>query len=156
MCSSESRLFVLVPLTVLAASCLGDHPRISLFAAYSVMNVGIALCVHWSLLYSTGRVGRLLNHRAAVFIGVLSYSIYLWQQLFLNRYNASLPGFPLNLLPVAGAALPSYCLIERPALRSRSRVERALFGTRTRVPVVAAPVIETVPAVPIQRAPEQF
>ena len=152
----ESPLFVLVPLTVLAASCLGDHPRINIFVGYSVMNVGFALCVHWSLLYSTGRIGRVLNHRAVVFVGVLSYSIYLWQQLFLNRYNPSLPGFPLNLIPVAGAALLSYYLIERPALRSRPRVERALFGTRTRVPVPAAPVIEPLPAVPIERAPEQL
>jgi peptidoglycan/LPS O-acetylase OafA/YrhL len=152
----ESRLFILVPLTVLAANCFGDHPRINLFIAYSVMNVGIALCVHWSLLHPTGRVGRALNYRPVVFIGVLSYSIYLWQQLFLNRYNPALPGFPLNLIPVAGAALLSYYLIERPALRSRSRVERALFGTRTRVAAVAAPVIETVPSVTIQRAPEQL
>jgi peptidoglycan/LPS O-acetylase OafA/YrhL len=58
----------------------------------------------------------------------MSYSIYLWQQLFLNRYSTSvLTKFPLNILLVGLFALASYYLIESPSLRLRQRLESRLF-----------------------------
>jgi peptidoglycan/LPS O-acetylase OafA/YrhL len=76
-------------------------------------------------------VGRVLNSRPFVFVGLISYSIYLWQQLFLNRYATSLPtSFPLNIVLAIAAALASYYLVERPSLRLRHRIERALFPAR--------------------------
>jgi len=79
--------------------------------------------------YPTGRVGRILNSRPLVFVGVISYSIYLWQQLFLNRYVVAAPtSFPLNLTLVVLAALASYYVVERPTLRLRQRIEARLFA----------------------------
>ena len=56
------------------------------------------------------------------FLGVLSYSLYLWQQVFLNPDSGS-PwcAFPLNVVATFLAALASYLLVECPFLRLRAR-----------------------------------
>jgi peptidoglycan/LPS O-acetylase OafA/YrhL len=83
-------------------------------------------------------LGRLLNTRPLVFVGTLSYSIYLWQQIFLNRGSTStISAFPLNLTLALMAALVSYYLVERPFLRWRPRLERQWFGSA----VPAAPPV---------------
>jgi peptidoglycan/LPS O-acetylase OafA/YrhL len=127
----ESPAFLFVPLIVLAASALHEHPRLYFFVSFTVMNVGTALCVHWAVTYDKGRVGRFLNATPLAFVGVISYSIYLWQQLFLNRYSTSVAAmFPLNIILVAVAALASFYLVERPSLRARHRLEARLFQWR--------------------------
>jgi peptidoglycan/LPS O-acetylase OafA/YrhL len=138
----SSKLFILVPLAVLMANAMHDHPQVYFLVGYTVMNVGIGLTIDWSVTYSTGRVGRLLNSRPLVFIGVISYSIYLWQQLFLNRYSASaVSKFPVNILLVGACALASFYLIERPSLQLRHRLEMRLFG-RKRQEVKHADAVE--------------
>ena len=123
-----SKLFVLVPLAVFGANLLHDKPRIHFLIGYTVMNVGVALCLDWCVTNDSGNVGRFLNLRPLVFLGVMSYSIYLWQQLFLDRYSNSIPcRFPYNLVLVAGASLASYYLIERPFLRLRPALEARLL-----------------------------
>ena len=127
----ESSAFLLVPLAVLASSALHEHPRPYFFVSFTVMNLGAALCVHWAVTYHTSRVGRFLNAPPIAFIGVISYSIYLWQQLFLNRYSTSVVAtFPLNIILVAVSALASFYLVERPSLRMRHRLEGRLFRRR--------------------------
>ena len=68
----------------------------------------------------------ILNLRPLVFIGTLSYSLYLWQQMFLYRRGQApdLQSFPLNLLLAGLAALASDYVVERPFLRLRVRLER--------------------------------
>jgi peptidoglycan/LPS O-acetylase OafA/YrhL len=57
-------------------------------------------------------------------VGVISYSLYLWQQLFLCRYHASwFTTFPLNIVLAFAAATASYHLVEQPFLRLRERLE---------------------------------
>ena len=61
--------------------------------------IGIAACLHWCVIHHEGRIGRVLNSAPLVYVGVLSYSIYLWQQVFLDRESAAaLNQFPANLL----------------------------------------------------------
>jgi peptidoglycan/LPS O-acetylase OafA/YrhL len=94
----------------------------------SIINIGIALLVNRCVFKHKDYVGAFLNWRPVVFIGVLSYSLYVWQQLFLNRNSSSwINAFPENILLAAGAALASYYVIEMPmvglrrTLRARSR-----------------------------------
>jgi peptidoglycan/LPS O-acetylase OafA/YrhL len=136
-----SRAFVLVPCFVVAAAALHDRPRINFAVAFTVMNVGVALCVDWCVSHRAGRVGRLLNARPMVLAGVGSYSIYIWQQIFLNRASAAAANaFPLNIALVAVAAVASYWLIERPSLTLRASLDRRLFrrGIQQRAADVAA------------------
>jgi len=93
-------------------------------------NLAIALVIERVVRFPDRAAGRLLNARPVVYVGTLSYSLYLWQQPFLDRHSTALVSrFPLNLGLAATCALLSFYLIERPALRLRSRIEaRARHG----------------------------
>jgi peptidoglycan/LPS O-acetylase OafA/YrhL len=124
----ESKIFLAVPAIVLFADTFYGHPTVYLLISHSIMNIGIALCLDWCVTHHTGFVGRVLNSRPLVYMGVISYSLYLWQQVFFNRYSAlAMNGFPVNVGLVAVAALGSYYLIELPSLRLRQRFERNIF-----------------------------
>jgi peptidoglycan/LPS O-acetylase OafA/YrhL len=134
----ESKLFVAVPAIVLLFHTLYGHPTLYYLISHTVMNIGIALCLDWCVTHHTGKVGRILNSRPLVFVGVISYSLYLWQQMFLNRYSTStMTEFPINIALVAAAALASYFLIEQPSLRFRQRLEQTLFPRATAQSVTA-------------------
>jgi peptidoglycan/LPS O-acetylase OafA/YrhL len=123
----------LLPPLILCAALMNPRLRLALLVGVSVQNLGIAACIAWAVGNHTGRIGRLLNARPLVFAGTLSYSLYLWQQLFLNPYSTSpITSFPLNLILTVLAALASFYLIERPALRLRQRLEQRFVLLRTR------------------------
>jgi len=79
--------------------------------------LAIATLVEGSTRY-VGAGRAILNWRPIAWIGTLSYSLYLWQQPFLNR-SAHLPWnqFPANLALAVGAACMSLYLVEKPILR---------------------------------------
>jgi len=92
----------------------------------------MALLVDWAVTNASGVVGKVLNSRVAVVLGMMSYSIYLWQQPFLepsppSRYFA----FPYNMIGFAAAVCVSYFLVERYSLRIRKTLEDRLFRRRT-------------------------
>jgi peptidoglycan/LPS O-acetylase OafA/YrhL len=120
-----SRWFILVPLIPLALSAL-SRPRIDFAVATTVSNLCIAATIDWCVRFHQGRVGRILNAAPIAFVGVLSYSLYLWQQPFINRTSdAATARFPLSLLLAAACALVAYYAIERPSFAFRTRVEAA-------------------------------
>ena len=98
---------------------------------FTIAGVAIATFLLWSVRNPASIVGRLLNSRPLVHIGVLSYSIYLWQTLLL-RVDSSAFGpllrffstFPGNWLVILIVAELSYHLVEKPALRLRNRLLR--------------------------------
>jgi peptidoglycan/LPS O-acetylase OafA/YrhL len=90
----------------------------------TAINILIAICIARAVALAEGRTARLLNWRPLVFIGQMSYSLYLWQQPFLNRIWPSWPTtFPINLCLAAVAALLSYYLVEKPFLALREKLE---------------------------------
>ena len=114
-----------VPLVV-AASARNPSAKLEWLVGETVMNVGIALVIARTIHRPDERFGRLLNTRPFVWIGTLSYSLYLWQQVFINRRGSTLAqAFPVNLALTLVAAVASYNLIERPFLRLRARIERS-------------------------------
>ncbi len=99
-----------------------EHTVVSVFGA-SIINLSLAILIHRCVYLSRDWVGRVLNWKPVVFGGVLSYSLYLWQQLFLNRYSIAWKNaFPQNLLFAIASALASYLLLERPLLKLRHRL----------------------------------
>jgi peptidoglycan/LPS O-acetylase OafA/YrhL len=62
-----------------------------------------------------------LNLKVMNYIGLLSYSLYLWQQPFLGVSNHWSTGFPLNIACLIVMALISYYGIEKPFLKLKSR-----------------------------------
>jgi peptidoglycan/LPS O-acetylase OafA/YrhL len=66
---------------------------------------------------------KILNHRVATHIGKLSYSIYIWQQLFLGRVASqiiSVVGLVFRFSLIYCVSLFSFYVIEKPFNRLRS------------------------------------
>jgi len=120
----QSKIFVVIPVLAVLLNYFSDHPKIYYFVCITLINFCVVLCIDWAVRFPVGSVGKILNARPLVFVGMLSYSIYLWQQLFLNRQSPHLiNSFPLNLLLMAFCAIFSYYLIEKPALKFRISLE---------------------------------
>lgn len=90
-------------------------------------SLGFVFLLLQSILHPTEVLYRILNRRFLVQIGVLSYSIYVWQQIFsappaLFGWRAPIwmtfPLWPFVAVLWAGA---SFYLLERPLFRLRSR-----------------------------------
>jgi len=114
----QSRAFILVPVVLVVSNYFASHMRPDYLVGQTVRNITIAMCVDWSIRYPASYMGRLLNLRGMVFIGVLSYSLYLWQQLFLDRQSDGiLASFPVNVAAAFTAAAASYFIVERPFLK---------------------------------------
>ena len=84
-----------------------------------------ALCLSLILIYVVrlpySPVGRLLNAAPLRHLGVISYSLYLWQQMFTGVDGVGV--FPWSLMAVLGCAELSYWLVERPTHRLRDWLE---------------------------------
>lgn len=101
-------------------------------AGQSITNIGAVLCVDWCVRNIDGAIGRLLNWRPIVYLGVLSYSLYLWQNVFLNPDWVAWPTrLPLNLLLALLMAVASYNLVERPFLGLKQRIATPLSHPAT-------------------------
>ena len=96
----------------------------------------LAVCIGGVLIYLIQHpfswVGRILNHPIIRHIGVLSYSLYLWQQLFVSNH---LPCLPQGYLYALAAAEFSYWIVERPSLRFRSWLTRRLGSKKSQLSV---------------------
>jgi len=89
----------------------------------------ILLWMLWLVRNPRSWTGRVMNQPAVMWLGRLSYSLYIWQTFFLHHDNVTVfgregwfntaPGAWLCLLAVAAL---SYYAVERPALRLRDRV----------------------------------
>jgi len=94
----------------------------SAMAAASLRSAVLPLLILCTVLRPRGTVGRLLETRAARWLGAISYSLYLWQQLFLVWDAARAPllkplqNFPLGLVAALACAWASFTFVERPLI----------------------------------------
>ena len=96
-------------------------PWFALGPAISLSNIAIALILH-HVTTRPSRMLAVLEQPRIVWVGGISYSLYLWQQLFLNRHATSLlTTFPLNVVLALIAAAASARWIEAPFLRRPTR-----------------------------------
>jgi peptidoglycan/LPS O-acetylase OafA/YrhL len=89
----------------------------------TIANFLIAIILMCSVFGSRGLWFAFLNSGIMNQIGLWSYSIYLWQQLFLSPKDLPyfVSTFPVNLLFIFIAAMISYYLIEKPFLRLKTK-----------------------------------
>jgi peptidoglycan/LPS O-acetylase OafA/YrhL len=91
-------------------------------AGFLLQSCIIALIMLWAIQNPDRWFGRMLNSRVAVHLGLISYSLYLWQQIFLTPLNRTFTGvFPLNLVCTFAVAECSYWFVERSFLSWRKR-----------------------------------
>lgn len=119
----------ILPLVFIAGVLLSARYRPALLLGVPLQNLAIGLAIERCTRRPTGLAGRFLHLKPLVFIATVSYSMYLWQQLFLNRHAETWwTAFPQNLVFVLIFGLLGYYLVERPVLRVRPTLERRLFG----------------------------
>ncbi len=104
---------------------------------YSFQAAGFAILLLHSITAPQCGVWRVLNSKGVCHIGVLSYSIYIWQQLFCAPETFGLShhiwwmSFPGWLLAVLVAAHISYFCLERPLFRLRACFRNVPLGMKT-------------------------
>jgi len=114
-----------------------------------------------TLVHPTSLTGRMLELAPLRFIGRISYSLYLWQMLFLTHY-VTLPAArwrPLQLVQttglryvaVLGFGLASYYLLEKPMMRLGHRLVKPATPGRDGVEDSKQPRAEAREGVPVLR-----
>jgi peptidoglycan/LPS O-acetylase OafA/YrhL len=117
----DSRAFWVLPLACIAALAV-ERVGFNLAFGVTIGNLGIAMAIHRCVRHPTFPVCRVLESRPFVFVGALSYSLYLWQQPFVNRHGDSIINtFPVHIACAFGMALLSYHFVEQPMLALRAR-----------------------------------
>jgi peptidoglycan/LPS O-acetylase OafA/YrhL len=127
------RWFFVVPIvSVIMYITLKPYPVFYWAVGESVGLICIAATI-WRVIQVRDWAFWLLNTKPLATIGVLSYSLYIWQQLFLNPSSDTVFNrLPLNLLLVCAVAACSYYFIETPFLRLRPVLSTWLQNRRRR------------------------
>lgn len=106
--------------------------RVEALLADSAQALGFTLLLVQSILYPVRGFYRALNWNWMRHLGILSYSIYIWQQMFpgtamtvFGRADAWWTNFPWWILAVLVVAHASYYLMERPLLGLRAKFRSA-------------------------------
>jgi len=106
--------------------------RIRVMITGSSWAVGFGLLLLQSVLWPSLKAYRWLNWKWVQHLGVLSYSIYIWQQMFCGTgetifgvKDAWWTNFPVWLITTLLAAHASYYLLEKPLLGLRARFREA-------------------------------
>jgi peptidoglycan/LPS O-acetylase OafA/YrhL len=112
----------------LIASAVLNHlsGKYTIFLADPATSLLLAACILGIWYSPRGRLHLCLNNPAIVAMGILSYSIYLWQQLFADPLTLPFATnwvcrWPQNLLFIFIAATASYFIVERPFLLLKVR-----------------------------------
>jgi peptidoglycan/LPS O-acetylase OafA/YrhL len=92
-----------------------------------------------TVAYPDGLFARFLETLPLRWVGRISYSLYLWQQMFFNEHFYSwfkplgfVQAFPMRWLMLFGCAAASYYLVERPSIRMGHRLAALVWGGQTR------------------------
>jgi peptidoglycan/LPS O-acetylase OafA/YrhL len=101
----------------------------------TIANVLIGVMLMCLVFGPRNRAFKILNSKILSYIGLLSYSIYLWQQIFLSAKYGWVTRFPQNLIFLSLMAAFSFYCIEKPFLRLRGR-----FQTKVKSPVITMDV----------------
>jgi peptidoglycan/LPS O-acetylase OafA/YrhL len=113
---------------VVLAPCLSARfdARYDWTIGYTLRGLLISIVLLYVVRKPISRPGRLLNLGSIRHIGIISYSLYIWQQMFTGPHSFL---FPLNLIAIAVCAELSYWLIERPAFRLRDAIGKSIAPT---------------------------
>lgn len=96
---------------------------------FTAQAAGLATLVWLAVARPASPAGRLLNSRPVAWVGLLSYSLYVWQQPFSHPAGrAWWQGVPVGLGLAVGCALLSRCLVEKPFLRVKDRLGTSRHG----------------------------
>jgi peptidoglycan/LPS O-acetylase OafA/YrhL len=81
----------------------------------------ISLIMMYSIFGPQKRWFKILNLPILNYIGLLSYSIYLWQQVFISGSKYWVTKFPQNLIFLFLMSMFSYYIVEKPFLKLKKK-----------------------------------
>lgn len=119
---------VIVLVVLIGLNKFGNHLPPSFLAPFErvIVSAFVGYLMISVIVVKDDWVYKILNHRLVTAVGVISYSLYVWQQIFL--YDANwLHGdvwyrqFPVNILIVFIVATLSYRLYEKQFLQLKKR-----------------------------------
>jgi len=120
----RARWYLLIPPALMLIAALGHkvHPWIYYVPGQTLANFGILLLLDRCIRYPEDWFGDLINWAIFRWVGVISYSLYLWQELFLD-YEPEHLGLtlPWNLVLTFAVSAASYYLVEKQFLKLKDR-----------------------------------
>ena len=107
---------------ILIAPILSERfqARYDWLIGYPLRGLLISIVMLYVVCKPASRMGYALNLAPVRHLGVISYSLYLWQQMFTAGHSWP---FPVSFLALFACAEGSYWLVERPSLRARDWIE---------------------------------
>ena len=119
----RSWFFWTIPIATIACMKLNSVGNLPFAMGNGISDLLIAISVERLVRNHRTPSARLLNMRVPVFIGTLSYSLYLWQEpwIVMRGGNGLLQSFPLDVCLAVTCAFLSYKFVERPFLRLRDK-----------------------------------
>ena len=114
-------LLLVTGAVLISETVLGGH------VTHQITCFGFPLVVASTMLHPEGWLGRLLETRVFTYLGRLSYSLYLWQQIFLIHHPVMsglryVQVWPWNVGGAILCAVVSYHFVEKPFMRWGHRV----------------------------------
>lgn len=124
------------PIALVIVCCLITFFAVSAWQVTAIAFL-LSCTVYGSVLNPDSLLGRFLELEPLRYIGKISYSLYLWQQLFfVSHYHlriyplGSLQRWPWCFLMTVGCAITSYYVIEVPLIKLGHRVARRVSTGR--------------------------
>ena len=116
---------------ILIAPILSERfqARYDWLIGYPLRGLLISIVMLYVVCKPASRMGYALNLAPVRHLGVISYSLYLWQQMFTAGHSWP---FPVSFLALFACAEGSYWLVERPSLRTRDWIEARVPALRRR------------------------
>jgi peptidoglycan/LPS O-acetylase OafA/YrhL len=123
---------VLVPLVaVMAAIVVVSEEQ---WLRRTLVAIALPLMILYTVTQPDGTLGRILEHPWLRWVGRLSYSLYIWQQLFFVllpvEQRLVIHTFPINVIGTLCCAVASYYLVERTFLRFRHTLEKRWLASK--------------------------
>lgn len=120
--------FYLVPISMFIIPLIMMKLRPAMFyiIGQSVINLCAAAIIWRFMTVRKGLPFKVLNCAPAIWLGGLSYSLYLWQEPFLNSWVRDwYASWPMNIVLTFMFAIFSFYVIEKPFLKIRKNFTRA-------------------------------
>jgi peptidoglycan/LPS O-acetylase OafA/YrhL len=132
-------LFIVSPFLVRRYWIRWDYP-----IGFTLEAIAGTYFILWLSRNENSLLGRIANWKPIAIVGIMSYSIYLWQTL-PTHYSAGVSGVFHCLIFILVMASASFYCVERPAAAARNSLEKVLFKTKpvSLSPTESAPLTRT-------------